>query len=206
MTSPAPTQSRPKRRWLRWLVALLLAVLVWVLAVAAAIWSYASRSDAQPSDAIVVLGASAPQGVPSPVFAARIDHAIALHQQGVAPRIVFTGGAGAGESVSEAQAAQAYALARGVPAGTLLLDTQSHTTQQNIRGAAPLLQQVGAKRVLIVSDPLHMRRAVVLARRQGLDAHPAPTPSTRYQGLGAKLGFLARETWFYALLLLGVSS
>ena len=204
MPATTPT-TRPKRRWLRWLIALLLALLVWLLAVAAAIWSYASRSDAQPSDAIVVLGASAPQGVPSPVFAARIDHAITLQQPGVAPRIVFPGGAGAGESISEAQAAQTYALARGVPAAAMLLETQSQTTQQNLSGAAPLLQQAGAKRVLLVSDPLHMRRAVVLARRQGLDAHPAPTPSTRYQSLGAKLGMLARETWFYALLLLGQS-
>ena len=83
MPATTPT-TRPKRRWLRWLIALLLALLVWLLAVAAAIWSYASRSDAQPSDAIVVLGASAPQGVPSPVFAARIDHAITLQQHGVA--------------------------------------------------------------------------------------------------------------------------
>ena len=85
-------------------------------------------------------------------------------------------------------------------------ETSSQTTLQNLQQAQPLLNSLGAKRVLLVSDPLHMRRAVVLARQLGINAHPSPTPSSRYVSLGSRLGFLARETWFYAWQLLGVKA
>jgi uncharacterized SAM-binding protein YcdF (DUF218 family) len=50
--------------------------------------------------------------------------------------------------------------------------------------------------VLVVSDPLHMRRAVRMATDLGLDAHPSPTPTSRYQSLGTQIPMLAREVWF----------
>ena len=204
MTTSVMTAPKRKRRWLRWVWALLIAVLLWLAMVALAIWSYADKSDSQKADAIVLLGASVAGTEPTPVFAARIDHAIELYRQGRAPLLVLTGGIGPGDAVSEAQAAQQYMLARGIPASAMQLDAESRTTAQNLRNAKPLLASAQAQRVLLVSDPLHMRRAVVLARRMQLDAHPSPTPTTRYMGIVSKLGFLARETWFYALLLLGV--
>lgn len=194
---------KPRRRWLRWVWALLIAVALWMAMVALAIWSYADKTDAQKADAIVVLGASVVGTEPGPVFAARIDHAIALYHQGVAPLLVLTGGTGPDDAVSEAQAAQRYMLARGIPASAIRLEEDSHTTAQNLRNTKPLLTAAKAQRVLLVSDPLHMRRAVVLARRMQIDAHPSPTTTTRYVGAVSTLGFLARETWFYALLLLG---
>ena len=206
MTTSVMAAPKRKRRWLRWVWALLIAVLLWLAMVALAIWSYADKTDAQKADAIVLLGASVAGTEPSPVFAARIDHAIELYRQGRAPLLVLTGGTAPGDAVSEAQAALQYMLARGIPAGAMQLESQSQTTAQNLRNAKPLLAAAQAQRVLLVSDPLHMRRAVVLARRMQMDAHPSPTPTTRYVGLVAKLGFLARETWFYALLLLGVAA
>lgn len=206
MTTSVMAAPKRKQRWLRWVWTLLIAVLLWLAMVALAIWSYADKTDAQKADAIVLLGASVAGTEPSPVFAARIDHAIELYRQGRAPLLVLTGGTAPGDAVSEAQAAQQYMLARGIPAGAMQLESQSQTTAQNLRNAKPLLAAAQAQRVLLVSDPLHMRRAVVLARRMQMDAHPSPTPTTRYVGLVAKLGFLARETWFYALLLLGVAA
>jgi len=202
----AAKPSRPGKRWRRWLLALLLAVLVWLAAVAAAIWTYADKRDPGPADAAVVLGAAVTQQQPSPVYAARIDHAIDLYKAGTVPVLVFTGGTGAGDAISEAQAGVNYALARGVPASAMRSETSSQTTLQNLQQAQPLLNALGAKRVLLVSDPLYMRRAVVLARQLGINAHPSPTPSSRYVSLGSRLGFLARETWFYAWQLLGVKA
>ncbi|ARU05104.1 hypothetical protein CCO03_10750 [Comamonas serinivorans] len=202
--SPSPSTTSPwPRRAVRWLACLLLALALWVAAVAASIWRYAGLHDPQAADAIVVLGAAVQGHGPSPVFAARIDHGVQLYQRGVAPLLVFTGGS-SGQGLSEAQVAQQHALAQGVPPAVMRVETQSRTTADNLRLAKPLLQAAGAQRILLVSDPLHMRRAVTLARRLGLDAHPAPTPHTRYVGLWRKTQFLARETWFQALLLLGL--
>ena len=205
MTTAVIAAPQRKRRWLRWVWALLIALLLWLAMVALAIWSYADNSDSQKADAIVLLGASVVGTEPTPVFAARIDHAIDLYRQGRAPLLVLTGGTGSGDTVSEAQAAQQYMLARGIPDSAMQIEAASRTTAQNLRNAKPLLASAQAQRVLLVSDPLHMRRAVVLARRMQLDAHPSPTPTTRYVGIVSKLGFLARETWFYALALLGVA-
>ena len=205
MTTAVIAAPKRKRRWLRWVWALLIALLLWLAMVALAIWSYADKSDSQKADAIVLLGASVVGAEPTPVYAARIDHAIDLYRQGRAPLLVLTGGTGLGDAVSEAQAAQQYMLARGIPASAMQIEAESRTTAQNLRNAKPLLAAAQAQRVLLVSDPLHMRRAVVLARRMQLDAHPSPTPTTRYVGIVSKLGFLTRETWFYALALLGVA-
>jgi len=50
--------------------------------------------------------------------------------------------------------------------------------------------------VLIVSDPLHMRRAMRMAGDLGLDAHPSPTRTSRFQTLGTQIPMLLREVYF----------
>ena len=50
---------------------------------------------------------------------------------------------------------------------------------------------------IIVSDPLHMKRAMLLAEDAGIKAYSSPTPSTRYVSLRTKIPFLARETFYY---------
>jgi hypothetical protein len=65
-------------------------------------------------------------------------------------------------------------------------------------GTGPLLT---AGRVLVVSDPLHMRRAMRMAIDLGLDAHPSPTPTSRYRSLTTQLPMLLREVYFSAYYL-----
>ena len=80
------------------------------------IWEQGDRDEQRPADAIVVMGAAQYDGRPSPVFAARLDHAVELYHAGVAPRLVVTGGKADGDRTTEAAIARAYAIARGVPA------------------------------------------------------------------------------------------
>ena len=90
-----------------------------------------------------------------------------------------------------------YALQSGVPAQDILIEEISHTTYENILYARQVADSQGIKRVLIVSDPLHMKRAVLMAEDVGLIAEPSPTPTTRYQGLKSQVGLLAHETYYY---------
>ena len=190
---PAGRARRPVRRAA---IIAVWALLAGALALALDIAVYAGHSDARSADAAVVLGASVWTDQPSPVFAARIDHAVGLYRRGRVPLLILTGGRSPGDSLSEAAAAAAYA--RSVPRHALVCETASRVTEDNLRGAAAAVRARGLGRVLIVSDPLHMRRAVAMARGLGLDAHPSPTPTTRYRSLRSRAGFLLREVWYRA--------
>lgn len=160
---------------------------------------FSTRSDLGPADAAVVLGAAVYGTAPSPVFEERIRHAVNLYRAGRVRRVVTTGALSPGDSLSEAEVALNWSVSRGVAAGDILMEDQSRTTQENLTFAAPLLKGTGIRRVLIVSDPLHMRRALAHARHIGLDAHPSPTPTTRYVSWRSQSEFLLRETYFLVL-------
>jgi uncharacterized SAM-binding protein YcdF (DUF218 family) len=178
------------------------ALLLWSVVVAWRIAAYARRHDPAPADVAIVLGAAVWGAEPSPVFAARIDHGVALYHRGRVRRLLFTGGVGTGKRDAEAQVARRYAIQAGVPAGLIAVETRSTITEENLREARALLASERTPRVLIVSDPLHMRRAVTMARDLGIDAHPAPTPTSRYRSWQSKARFLGREVFFYSLYLL----
>jgi uncharacterized SAM-binding protein YcdF (DUF218 family) len=145
------------------------------------VWS--QRDDAAPAarnsaaDAIVVLGAAQYEGRPSPVLKARLDHAIDLHRRGLAPLLIVTGGRGYGDTTTEAAVSQRYAVKRGVPAEAILLEDQGRTTSESMRAVATMLEGNGEghRRVILVSDPFHMLRLTVLARRFSLQPATSPT-------------------------------
>jgi uncharacterized SAM-binding protein YcdF (DUF218 family) len=130
------------------------------------------------ADAIVVLGAAHYGGRPSPVLKARLDHAVDLWRRGVAPRLVLTGGVGSGDVMSEAAASRRYVLRLGVPDSALVLEHTGRTTRESLSNAADLLRAKGWRRVMLVSDPPHMWRTAILARRFGLDPQTSPARGT----------------------------
>lgn len=189
-------------RWSRAAWGLLVLVLVWYsfLLVQVCIGSFVS--DSSPADAAIVLGAAVWGSYPSPVFEERIKHAISLYHAGDVQAIIFTGGLGESDQVAESEAAKEYAITRGVSVEHIYCEAVSKTTCENLREAKGIVDQQGFRRVLVVSDPLHIKRAVIIARDLGLDAYPSPTPTSRYRTWKSKLGFLLRETYFYACYLL----
>lgn len=193
---------RPRKAVQRILAGALCAVVLWSALLAWRIAAYARRHDPAPADVAIVLGAAVWGTEPSPVFAARIDHALALYRGGRVRRLVFTGGVGAGDGQAEAEVARRYAVRAGVPDRHISLETRSTITYENLAEARALLSAGPPPRVLIVSDPLHMRRAVTMARDVGLDAYPAPTPTSRYRSWRGRARFLAREVFFYSLYLI----
>ncbi|HEY2971470.1 MAG TPA: YdcF family protein [Pyrinomonadaceae bacterium] len=171
--------------------------LVVVGATAVRIYTYGNNVVDVEADAAMVLGAAVWGNEVSPVFRERINHAIDLYRRGKVHKIIFTGGQGNRNEPTEAAAARAYAIKNGVPANAILLEDSSHTTYENVINAKQVADANGLKKVLIVSDPMHMKRAVAMARDIGLEAYPSPTPTTRYQGWRSQMGSLAHETYYY---------
>ena len=185
------------RTVLKTLGVLILLPLVWLLALSAAIWSYGTRNQAEKADCAIVLGAAVYGDRPSPVFEERIRHGIALYQTGLVAKIIFTGGCGTGAEHAESEVAAACAAQAGVPAADILTERRSRTTQQNLAEAKLLMDAHGLRTAILVSDPLHMRRAMWMAGDLGIAAVPSPTPTTRYRSLKTKLEFLRHELYYW---------
>ena len=156
------------------------------------VWRASTGDDVRAAEAIVVLGAAQYNGRPSPVFQARLDHAVDLYQQGMAPVIVVTGGRREGDETTEAAAAARYLQGRGVPAGALRLEVGGKNSWESLAAARRILAGEGLHDVLLVSDPYHSYRIAAIADEVGLDAHvsPADTPISA----AGELRALVRET------------
>ncbi|WP_257461872.1 YdcF family protein [Archangium lipolyticum] len=135
---------------------------------------FGQRERATRADVVVVLGARVlPGGVPSPALRARVEKAVDLYHQGLAPRLLFSGGVGV-NSPSEARVMRDVAVRLGVPADACLLEEQSHSTEQNARFSSALLRSLGARRVVVVSDPYHLLRARQYFRLHGFEVSTSP--------------------------------
>jgi uncharacterized SAM-binding protein YcdF (DUF218 family) len=168
-----------------------LVFLVWIASFAAVlIWE--ENDQARPASAIVVLGAAQYVGRPSPVLRARLDHAVDLWRRKLAPVIIVTGGTGQGDTTSEAAVSRRYAIKRGVPANAILMETNGRTTSESMDAVATLMAQRHRRDVLLVSDPFHMLRLTILARRHGLIPYASPTPTS-------PIAANPSERWKYAL-------
>jgi uncharacterized SAM-binding protein YcdF (DUF218 family) len=182
-----------RHRLKRWIMATMVAFvpLLWTALIITVIL-YGRIDAAAEADAIVVLGAAQYVGRPSPVLKARLDHAVELWHRGLARRLVLTGGMGVGDTTSEAAVGRRYVLQRGVPDSVLMLENEGMTTSQSLRGVAVMLRGDDARRVILVSDPFHMLRLSILARRMGLEPFPSPTRTSPISAHSA-------ERWKYVI-------
>jgi uncharacterized SAM-binding protein YcdF (DUF218 family) len=181
---------------------LILGAAAWFVTIAATIYLYAQKSDARPADAAIVLGAAAWDVRPSPVLRERINHAIQLYKDKQVKKLIFTGGKGHGASMAESEVALRYAIQEGVPRNAIHTEDVSETTYENLSEAQRIVEAEGYKRVLIVSDPFHLRRSISMARDLGLDAYPSPTRTSRFQTWKTKSIFLRHEVYTYTIYLL----
>lgn len=187
-----------KRGLLGWTGRIFLLVLLWLVGVAGYIIWTGQRDDAGPADAIIVLGAAAYDAKPSPVFEERIRHGIDLYNRGLAPKLIFTGGyGGTGARFSESQVARRYALRQGVPEDAILIESISRNTHENLHQALTLMQDHNLHSAIIVSDPLHMARALRLSGELGIRAVGSPTPTTRFRSFATRWRFLLAEVYFF---------
>ena len=142
------------------------------------VWAQGQLDARRPADTIVVMGAAQYDGRPSPLFAARLDHAIELYQAGVAPRLVVTGGKAEGDRTTEAAAARRYAIDHGVPAAAILAEDGSRTTLESIRAVAGVLHENSLTTAVFVSDRPHMLRVLRMAADEGISSWGSPTETS----------------------------
>jgi uncharacterized SAM-binding protein YcdF (DUF218 family) len=140
--------------------------------------SQGDRDERRPADAIVVLGAARFNGVPSDVFAARLDHAVELYQAGLAKYLVVTGGKQPGDRTTEAATARAYAIAHGVPEARILMEDHGRNTFESIARVSVIFRDHGLRSGLFVSDRTHMLRVLRMASDQGILAWGSPTTTS----------------------------
>lgn len=151
-----------------------LVLLVW-LGTVLAVLLVGRRDQAQRADAIVVLGAAQYEGRPSPVLRARLDHALDLWRRDLAPVVIVTGGIGVGDTTSEAMVSRKYLLRHGLPDSAVIMESRGLTTNQSLHTVRAMLDELPGRSVLLVSDPFHMLRLSILARRLGMTPFTSPT-------------------------------
>lgn len=193
----APTADRPRRRWVRGFAIALVAIFgflaLYVGVTFVQVWMASRHDGATNADAIVVLGAAQYDGRPSPVLEARLDHALELWQQGLAPLIVVTGGKRQGDRFTEATASANYLLQHGVPDAQILREVQGTSSWESLAAAARILRERGLNEVILVSDPYHALRIGGIADELGLNAHVSPTHTSPISG-GSELKHMVKET------------
>jgi uncharacterized SAM-binding protein YcdF (DUF218 family) len=176
---------------LAWILAFLalggLGVRLW--AVARAIHLQSTLDESRTADVILVLGAAEYRGRPSPVFRARLDHALELYNRGLAPRILTTGGAGGDPQYTEGGVGRAYLVGHGVPSESIIVEPEAETTVQSTAAAAEIMHRMGLGSCVLVSDGYHIFRAKQMLAEQGIGVYGSPRPSPP--------GGTSRQWWLY---------
>ena len=176
---------------------LMAGVLGWCRWVYWQIESYAAQDQAAPSDAIGVLGAAEYDGKPSPVYRARLDHALDLYRRGIAPLIVTLGGNG-GDQYSEGEVGQDYLKSRGVPEEDIIAETESRNTEESARRIAVIARANGLRRLVIVSDETHMFRIHEICAADGLNVLTSPRPRVAVEGGSGEMARILHEILSYS--------
>jgi uncharacterized SAM-binding protein YcdF (DUF218 family) len=207
-SGPVPTRTHgpgsaaPRRRpraaltWApRVVVGALVIGLLLVGGTAFRVWELGRVDERTPTDMILVLGAAQYDGRPSPVLQARLEHALTLYQQGVAPRIVTVGGSAEGDQFSEAESGDRWLTEHGVPNRDVLPVDEGRDTLGSFEAVGTVAAQRGWGSAVIVSDPWHSLRSRTMARDVGLEATTSPTKSGPVvQTRRTQFFYIVRET------------
>jgi uncharacterized SAM-binding protein YcdF (DUF218 family) len=189
--------SRTSRRPLRILLSAALIVIAgWFIWLYGQIHFYATHDEAGPADAIAVFGAAEYDGRPSPVLRARLDHALTLYREHLAPLIVTLGGGGDPRD-SEGGVGHDYLLARGVPENQIIAETQSTNTEESAARLAAIARENHLSRILAVSDGTHLFRIRSLSISMGLNVSTSPRIEARPLGFWDAAMRLMHEMFSY---------
>ncbi|WP_033544098.1 YdcF family protein [Planococcus sp. CAU13] len=161
------------------------------------IWTFAQTNELVKADAAIVLGTAVWGEEPSPVFRERINHSIWLYENDYVDKIIFTGGKTNGSQFAESAVAKNYAVAHGIPPEDIFIEDRSLVTIENFRYVQELADINGLVNFLVVSDPLHMKRAIQMAEDTGFEVFSSPTTTSRYNSAPTIVPFFFREIGAY---------
>lgn len=186
--------TKKRRRYISIVVMLLAVYTIWN---AISIYQYSSVDETRKCDVGIVLGAATDFNGVSEVYKQRLNHVVALYKSDTIDMIIVTGGKAKGSKNSDAYMAKQYLLEEGVLEESVLLEEESVITQENLQNSLKIMQDNELETALIISDPLHMKRAMRMAEDLEMDAFSSPTKTSAYKSLKTKIPFLWRETFFY---------
>ncbi len=176
---------------------LVLLIVLCLIFTAFSIMNYGKLDNKTNCDVAIILGAATSNGEVSPVYRERINHGIWLYENGYVNCLILTGGVGDGNDVSDAFTAKQYAISKSVPEQVIFIEETSTITEENLENAKAIMDEKSFDTAIIVSDPLHMKRAMLMAEDYGIEAYSSPTPTTMYKTLRTQIPFLLREEFFY---------
>ncbi|MCC6860679.1 MAG: YdcF family protein [Bryobacterales bacterium] len=175
----------------------------YLLVISLRIKRQSTHDEAHRADVIVVLGAAEYSGRPSPVFKARLDHALSLYRKGLAAHILTTGGAGGDPHFTEGDVGRAYLILRGVPSEAILVEPEGSSTVHSLTAAFEIMNRMGMRSCIVVSDGYHIYRVKKLLESRGLRVYGSPRPSEAPADLRAWWLYL-RQSVGYLLWSIGV--
>ena len=187
---------------MKWLVAIALVAAAAVVSLKVArvereIQQESQVDEAQPADAIIVLGAAEYRGRPSPVLEARLNHALILYLRGMAPRVITTGGAGGDPVFTDGSVGRAYLTQHGVPPEAVVVEREAESTAQSVAAVVEIMRRMNLRSAIVVSDGYHIFRVKKMLESSGLKVYGSPRPSTppgewraRWQDLRQAVGYL----------------
>ena len=206
MTDGAPNQHSRPRWWLRLLILLVAAVVLFLAVTAIQIVHTASLQEIRPADAIVVFCAAEYSGRPSPVLRARLDHALDVFHHGVAPVVITTGGAAADPTFTEGGVGRDYLMRHGIPERSLIAETQGRDTSESAVRVGVIMRANGLHSCVAVSDAYHVFRIRKLLEHEGLaPVYVSPRPDSRPRTTWQREVAVLREASSYFLWKLGIT-
>ncbi|HWQ61111.1 MAG TPA: YdcF family protein [Negativicutes bacterium] len=161
--------------WQRWRKEIFLGLAFIFLAVELPIVAGGYLTPA-PADVMIVLGSRVVGREPGPMLRLRLEEAVRLYRQGLAPAIIVSGARGEDEEVAEAFAMRDYLVKEGIPDERIVTEDASFNTYQNLANSRAVMAERGYRKALIVSNASHVHRTLVLARDLGMEASAAPAP------------------------------
>ncbi|MEX5412246.1 YdcF family protein [Atlantibacter hermannii] len=180
---------------------ILIGILIISCINASSIYHYSLRDETHTADCAIIAGAAVTGDHPSPVFQERLNHAVSLYRDGYIKTLIVTGGYSNNNALSDAAVARRYLLSQNVPDQAILVEDRSHVTRENLHYAKVIMTMNQLHNALIVSDPLHMKRIMLMAHDEGIEAWSSPTSTSRYRSFISRMHFLMRETFWYSVYL-----
>ncbi len=165
----------------------------WLDRVAHDIERQSTIDEAEPADAIIVLGAAEYRGKPSPVLEARLNHALLLYLEDKAPYIITTGGAGGDPLFTEGGVGRHYLAAHGVPPEDIIVENKGESTVASVVAVAEIMQRMDLHSAIAVSDGYHIYRVKRMLESRGIKVYGSPRPSgpaTRWMYFRQAIGYV----------------
>ena len=163
------------------LIGILIAIFVEV-----DIITFGRKAKPQKASCIIVLGCQVFGTNPSPFLQTRLNEGIRLFKEGYGEYILVSGGKGAGEDITEAEAMKNYLIAHGIDGSHIITEDRSKSTMENLSYSKELMKSNNLTSAVIVSNKYHLKRVSLMAKKLQIASSYSGVFVTQYKPLEIK--------------------